>query len=239
MTLYNTEVRFGFSQTSVNVAEGDDIAILSIGMSGGGIQNPFDVRVFTSPESAEGINYIMLTTRLSTMSKLPKLILFWCYCLTITFVSELVDYTAIDVVYTFTSPNEQMRIEVLIVNDSVLEEKEETFLVEFVLLTDSESVPVTATEFQAKVTINDDDCKLMHIKLCFLSSLSTYKILHATTFTNSFMFTVVVVGFEATEIQIEVLINQVIIEVSVLEGRSVKEFVVGVRTIEEIATGII
>ena len=62
--------------------------------------------------------------------------------------------------YTFSLPDQQLSIEIQIINDTVLEEKEEQFLVEFSFLSDF--VPVPISQEQALVTILDDDSEFMH-----------------------------------------------------------------------------
>ena len=63
--------------------------------------------------------------------------------------------------YTFSLPDQQSSIEIQIINDTILEEKEEQFLVEFSFLSDF--VPVLISQQQALVTILDDDSEFMHI----------------------------------------------------------------------------
>lgn len=64
--------------------------------------------------------------------------------------------------YTFSLPDQQSSIEIQIINDTILEEKEEQFLVEFSFLSDF--VPVLISQQQALVTILDDDSEFMHIR---------------------------------------------------------------------------
>ena len=72
------------------------------------------------------------------------------------------DYVSFDEVYTFSLPNEQVKIDVPIINDVALEDDEEFFTIEFLFLNDS--VPVSATRFQATVIIIDDDSTLTTFK---------------------------------------------------------------------------
>ena len=62
--------------------------------------------------------------------------------------------------YTFSLLDQQSSIEILIINDTILEEKEEEFLVGFSFLTDF--VPVLSRQEQAIVTILDDDSEFTH-----------------------------------------------------------------------------
>ena len=62
--------------------------------------------------------------------------------------------------YTFSLPDQQSSIEIQIINDTILEEKEEEFLVGFSFLTDF--VPVLSSQEQAIVTIFDDDSEFTH-----------------------------------------------------------------------------
>ena len=57
--------------------------------------------------------------------------------------------------YIFSQLNEQVTVDILIIDDDILEDREEFFTVEFLFLNDS--VPISATGFQATVTIIDDD----------------------------------------------------------------------------------
>ena len=72
------------------------------------------------------------------------------------------DYVSFDEVYTFSLPNEQVKIDIPIINDVALEDDEEFFTIEFLFLNDS--VPVSATGFQATVIIIDDDSTLTTFK---------------------------------------------------------------------------
>ena len=69
--------------------------------------------------------------------------------------TESSDYTQFFGVYTFSLPDQQFSIEIQIIDDTLLEEKEEQFLVEFSFLSDF--VPVLTSQLQATVTILDDD----------------------------------------------------------------------------------
>ena len=69
--------------------------------------------------------------------------------------TESSDYTQFFGVYTFSLPNQQSRIEIQVIDDTLLEEKEERFLVEFSFLSDF--VPVLTYQQQATVTILDND----------------------------------------------------------------------------------
>ena len=57
--------------------------------------------------------------------------------------------------YIFALPNEQVTIDIPIIDDVILEDREEFFTVEFLFLNDS--VPISAIGFQATITIIDDD----------------------------------------------------------------------------------
>ena len=67
--------------------------------------------------------------------------------------------------YTFQGSlsDQQSSIEIQIIDDTLLEEKEERFLVEFSLLSDF--VPVLVDQLQAIVTILDDDSEFTNF-LC-------------------------------------------------------------------------
>ena len=54
-TIDNTDVLFGFSNTSVSVVEGEGVVSVDIGIRGGAVSEPFQVQVFTSDGSAEGM----------------------------------------------------------------------------------------------------------------------------------------------------------------------------------------
>ena len=53
--LPNADVLFGFSNTSVSVVEGEGVVSVDIGIRGGAVTEPFQVQVFTSDGSAEGM----------------------------------------------------------------------------------------------------------------------------------------------------------------------------------------
>lgn len=78
----------------------------------------------------------------------------------ISLCTESSDYIQFSGVYTFSLPDQQSTIEIQIINDTMLEEKEEQFLVEFSFL--SNFVPVLVSQEQAIVTILDDDSEFMH-----------------------------------------------------------------------------
>lgn len=75
-------------------------------------------------------------------------------------LSDSSDYIRFVGVYTFSLPNQQSSIEIQIINDTILEEKEEQFLVGFSFL--SNFVPILVTQERAIVTILDDDSEFMH-----------------------------------------------------------------------------
>ena len=54
-TIDNTDVLFGFSNTSVSVVEGEGVVSVDIGIRGGAVSEPFQVQVFTSDGLAEGM----------------------------------------------------------------------------------------------------------------------------------------------------------------------------------------
>ena len=96
----------------------------------------------------------------------------------ISLCTESSDYTRFSGVYTFSLPDQQSSIEIQIINDTILEEKEEQFLVEFFFLSDF--VPILVVQEQAIVTIRDDDSEFMHkvVRMSFdyitLTSLALY-----------------------------------------------------------------
>ena len=55
MAITNADVLFGFSNTSVSVVEGEGVVSVDIGIRGGAVSEPFQVQVFTSDGSAEGM----------------------------------------------------------------------------------------------------------------------------------------------------------------------------------------
>ena len=84
----------------------------------------------------------------------------------ISLCTESSDYTRFSGVYTFSLPDQQSSIEIQIINDTILEDKEEQFSVEFSLLSDF--VPVLVSQEQAVVTILDDDSEFMKINLLII-----------------------------------------------------------------------
>ena len=157
----HADVHFGFSNASVSVVEGEGVVSLVIGVRGGTVTEPFQVQVFTSDGSAEGIYYVIsYDFHICSLLSLPRIVLsVLCRFLSLrlslfVLFSESLDYTPINDVYTFTLLNQQVKIEVPIIKDTTLED-DESFLVEFVFLNDT--VPVLTAGFQANVTIIDDD----------------------------------------------------------------------------------
>ena len=153
----HADVHFGFSNASVSVVEGEGVVSLDIGVRGGTVTEPFQVQVFTSDGSAEGILCYFHICSLLSLLRIVLSVL--CRLLSLrlslfVLFSESLDYTPINDVYTFTLLNQQVKIEVPIIKDTTLED-DESFLVEFVFLNDT--VPVLTAGFQANVTIIDDD----------------------------------------------------------------------------------